>query len=190
MKFIDFLNEGFSDREDYNDFLSFYKKIIKSYNNEEAVLSIPGVFSRKLKFVISDHGAARWMQRGHSENSNSTELKDFLKSCFEGCLKEFGIFNKIYEENKESNKYGRNLDPRVFCVSKKFNRSATIKLQRNPDYQTKEDEFIIPLTYSAKDPYQFLVIQINEVSNNKNYGTELIFCENESVEDLPVIYLD
>ena len=55
MKFIDFLNEGFSDREDYNDFLSFYKKIIKSYNNEEAVLSIPGVFSRKLKFVISDH---------------------------------------------------------------------------------------------------------------------------------------
>ena len=80
MKFIDFLNVGFSDREDYNDFLSFYKKIIKSYNNEEAVLSIPGVFSRKLKFVISDHGAARWMQRGHSENSNSTELKDFLKS--------------------------------------------------------------------------------------------------------------
>ena len=39
MKFIYFLNEWFSDREDYNDFLSFYKKIIKSYNNEEAVLS-------------------------------------------------------------------------------------------------------------------------------------------------------
>ena len=30
MKFIDFLKEGFSDREDYNDFLSFYKKMIKS----------------------------------------------------------------------------------------------------------------------------------------------------------------
>ena len=31
------------------------------------------------------------------------------------------------------------------------------------------EKFIIPLTYSLKDPYQLLVIQINAVSNNKNY---------------------
>lgn len=163
LTFKDWLNEP---DDKFGQFKKEYSNIISNVRDNEVDIILPGVYSKKLQFTMSDHACIRWMERSSLEEKS--QLINMLKIWFDGCLKEFHAF-------KDSIVF-KNQDPRVFCISERYDRSCTIKLQKHASqdllkYELKDE-------FDKIDFHKLLIVQINERGRNENRGTPIIMCDS------------